>query len=63
MIYFILGIFIGIGLSLIAVIVGKKITVAINDSIHTIQPIKNSFIQQKAEIIKKEDVIEEFLNE
>lgn len=60
---FILGIIVGLLFALIAVITGKKIANAVNNPTYTVAPIKNSFIVPKASIIKKEDIIEEFLNE
>ena len=60
---FILGILVGLVFSLIAVLVGKKLSNTINDPYHTGKHLKNSLVQPKAEIIKNEDPIEKFLNE
>lgn len=59
---FIAGIIVGCFISLIAVITGKKFERPINEPKYTVSPIINSIFQKKAEIIKKEDSIEEFLN-
>lgn len=60
---FFIGILVGLFFSLIAVIVGKRLSNAINDPYHTYKPIRDSLIQRKAEIIKNEDPINKFLND
>lgn len=60
---FVGGIVVGLLFSLIAIITGKKLSHMINDPYHTYKPIKDSFIQPKAEIIKNEDPINKFLND
>lgn len=64
MLYFILGIIVGLFFSLIALITGKKLEKSINDSKHTIKPLINSFqAPEQATIIKRGDDIEDFLNQ
>lgn len=63
MINFILGVLTGLLFSLIAVIIGKKLSNVINDPYHTYKHIKNSLVQPKAEIITNKDPIKEFLND
>lgn len=58
---FILGVIVGVLLSLVAIISGKKFERFVNDP--KISNIKNSLMVPQATIIKKENPIEEFLNE
>ena len=62
MVNFILGVIVGLLFSLLAVITGKKLEKVVNDPRYTVSHIKNTFVQPKAQIIKKEDDITDFLN-
>lgn len=62
MLYFILGIIVGLLFALIALMTGKKLEKAINDPKYTVKPIINSFqAPPQASIIKKTDSVDDFL--